>query len=112
MVFKPRLNNREIKSLAKEYRQALEDQNIKIHKMILFGSYAKKSFRDWSDVDFLVVSSNFGKKNSFDEQVEVNLIAKKISPLIEAHPISKIEFNKPNSSWLVDAKSYGFELTF
>ena len=110
MLFKPRLNNREIKSLAKEYRQVLEEQKTKVYKIILFGSYAKKSFRDWSDVDFLVVSSNFGLKNSFDEQVEANVIAKKISPLIEIHPISIKEYNKPISAWMIEAKQYGKEL--
>lgn len=110
MVFKPKLNNREIKNIAKEYRQALEEQETKVHKIILFGSYAKKSFKDWSDVDLLVVSSSFGQKNSFDEQVEANIIAKQISPLIEVHPISIKEYNEPISAWTIEAKKYGKEL--
>ena len=110
MVFKSRLNNREIRSIVKDYRQALENDNFNVEKIILFGSYAKKSIKDWSDLDLLVVSSNFGHKNSFDEQVEANIIAKKISPLIEVHPISVKEFNQPISSWVIEAKRYGQEL--
>lgn len=110
MVLKPRLNNLEINRLANQYRQALEKDNLKVNKIILFGSYAKNKNRDWSDVDLLVVSPSFAKKNLFKERVKINLIAKKISPLIEAHPVSDKEYNAPESSWLIEAIKYEVEL--
>lgn len=107
MVFKAQLGKEEIKKIAREYRKELERAGYSIKKIMLFGSYSKGTIHDWSDVDFLVISPNFDMKNDFDERVKINVIANKISPLIEAHLTSFEEFSQPESPWLVEAKKYG-----
>jgi uncharacterized protein len=37
----------------------LEENRIHIIKTILFGSYAKGNFNEWSDIDLSLVSNNF-----------------------------------------------------
>jgi len=46
-------------------RGFLQVRNISIHKIILFGSYAKKSFSNESDVDIAIVSEDFAGKDVF-----------------------------------------------
>lgn len=111
MVFKEKLTKKEISQIAGNYKQALTERGIKVKKLILFGSYAKGVEHDWSDVDFVVVSSSFGKKNPFDELTNINIIANEISPMIEAHPATPREFELGDSPWLAEAKKYGREIT-
>lgn len=110
MVFRARLNKKEINQLAKDYKLALEKSGYPVEKLILFGSYSKGKVHDWSDLDFLVVSSFFDKKNDFDVSTKVNIIGAEISPLIESHIASIKEFNKPDAPWLQEAKRYGKEI--
>lgn len=111
MVFKEKLTKKEIGQITSDYKQALTEHGIKVKKLILFGSYARGVEHDWSDVDLVVVSPSFGKKNSFDELVDINVIANKISPMIEAHPATPREFALGDSPWLAEAKKYGKEIT-
>ena len=110
MVFKEKLTKQEIKTVSIDYKEKLRENGIKVKKLVLFGSYARGNERPWSDVDFVVVSPSFGKKNSFDELVEVNIIATKVSPMIEAHPATPKEFENGDSPWLAEAKKYGKEI--
>lgn len=106
MVFKAQISKKEIKRIAREYKKELEKAGYAVKKIMLFGSYSKGTIHDWSDVDFLVISPNFDTKNDFDERVKINVIANKISPLIEAHPTTFEEFSQPESPWLIEAKKF------
>jgi len=112
MVFKEKLNSREVREVGEAYKQALKKYGIKVEKLILFGSYVRKNELPWSDVDFAVISSDFGKDNSFDELTQANIIANEISPMIEAHPATPQEFKNGDSPWLAEAKKYGKEIQF
>ncbi len=41
------------------YLDELSKNNIKVRKAILFGSYAKGNYNEWSDIDIAVVSDSF-----------------------------------------------------
>jgi|SRR3989344_3590027 len=73
--------------LANKYKRALLESGVPVDKLILFGSYAKKTARYDSDLDICVVSPKFGKK-PFDEMIALGRIALKIDSLIEPHPFS------------------------
>jgi len=45
------------------FRLALESKGIRIHKLILFGSYAQGKAAEGSDIDVLVISDDFSGKN-------------------------------------------------
>ena len=110
MVFKEKLNEYEVKRVGMEYKQALKKHGISVEKLVLFGSYARNGEFPWSDIDFVVVSSDFGKNNSFDELTRANIIANEITPLIEAHPATPSEYENGDSPWLAEAKKYGREI--
>lgn len=48
------------------FKKALESRGVRIDKLILFGSYAKGTQREWSDIDIVVVSDDFAGKNYWD----------------------------------------------
>jgi predicted nucleotidyltransferase len=49
----------DIKKSIIKYLNGLENSNIKIEKAILFGSYAKGTNNEWSDIDIALISKNF-----------------------------------------------------
>ncbi len=51
----------EIKKVAKEYKEELKRHNIRITKLILYGSYAKGNPKFYSDIDLVVVSPDLAK---------------------------------------------------
>ena len=52
-----------------QFLNILEKNNIHINKAILFGSYAKGTFNEWSDIDIALVSDNF-QGNRFLDKAE------------------------------------------
>lgn len=84
MVRKSLLNDTP-KNLIRKYREVLKREGIPVEKIILFGSYAKKKAKPWSDVDLCVVSKLFGK-DSYDEMVRLKKLTSEIDPMIEPHP--------------------------
>jgi len=48
----------EIKKAIKEYRDELKRHNIRISRMILYGSYATGHPKAYSDIDLIIVSSD------------------------------------------------------
>jgi predicted nucleotidyltransferase len=87
MVFKAILTKSDVKKIAAEFKKALSGAGIRINQLILFGSYALGKPHPWSDVDFCVVSSQFGKR-VYDDLVKVSKIGKRVNYLIEAHPMN------------------------
>jgi predicted nucleotidyltransferase len=51
----------EIKKVVREYRDELKRHNIRITKMILYGSYARGHPRPYSDIDLVVVSPDLAR---------------------------------------------------
>jgi predicted nucleotidyltransferase len=45
--------------IIKRFIDELEKNNIPIKEAILFGSYAKGNYHDWSDIDLALVSDAF-----------------------------------------------------
>lgn len=70
--------------LVKKFIERLAQDNIRINKAILYGSFAKGSNDEWSDIDLAVVSEDFIGNRILDRErmiksiVDVNT---NISPL-------------------------------
>lgn len=81
-MVKKRIRN--LKPVINAYIRLLKEQ-IPVHMVILFGSYARKAPRDWSDIDLVVISSAFhgGTK---EDHLLLSRIARKVTPQIEAIP--------------------------
>ncbi len=52
-------SQQDIKHLLNNYRQKLEAANIKINDIYVYGSYAKGTQHEYSDIDICVVSPDF-----------------------------------------------------
>ena len=71
--------------IIKAYKKNLEENGIKVEKMILFGSHAKGTAKPWSDLDLCVVSKQFGK-NYHEELVRLMQLTNSVGLIIEPHP--------------------------
>ncbi len=61
------------KSLIKKLRRFKDNANkeIRIDKLILFGSSASRKTHRWSDVDLIIVSPDFRRMNFFQRGVKM-----------------------------------------
>ncbi len=79
------------RTISKEIMQVIEkyidkiSQYYKIEAIILFGSYAKGTENDNSDIDIAVISSDF--KNIIQDGADLIGFTWKIDTRIEPHPI-------------------------
>ncbi|MCX6155306.1 MAG: nucleotidyltransferase domain-containing protein [Candidatus Kapabacteria bacterium] len=69
--------------------------NISIDQAILFGSYAKGTNHEYSDIDLAVVSDNFEGIRFFDNVKLINA-ALKSSIDLETHPYRPEDFKEDN----------------
>jgi uncharacterized protein len=79
-----------IKSI-KNYISFLRKNNIDIKEAYLFGSYAKGTFDEESDIDLALVIGNL--INKFEMQVKLMVLRRKNESIIEPHPFSEEDFN-------------------
>jgi len=73
-------NISKIKKIVKEYKKELSRHNIRITKIILYGSYAKGHPKPYSDIDLIVVSKDLAKfsplkRQEFLAQLTMNIDA-------------------------------------
>ena len=81
-----------VKESIDKFINALEKNNIPIVKAILFGSYAKGTFDDWSDIDIALVSKVF-VGNRFRDRSKIRPIKLSVSSDIEVLPYRPQDFN-------------------
>ena len=103
------LTKKEIKKIIFEYKELLKKEGVEFNEVYLFGSYAKRHPRDWSDIDVAVVSKRFGR-DSFKEQLLIDRIADKVSYAIEPHPFHPRDLKDKWSSLAFEVKEHGLLL--
>ncbi len=74
-----------IEKIIKNYIRTLEEHNINIDKVYLFGSYARNTAVEDSDIDIAVVSNNFSGDRFSDRRLVVPL-RRKIDRRLEPVP--------------------------
>ncbi len=85
----------EIIEIIKQFIIEAKLDNINIQKAILFGSYAKGTFNEWSDIDLAVISDDFAgirfKDNMLlsDSRLRTNIN-------LETHPFRNEDFTTDN----------------
>ncbi len=92
------LSPREIKTIIKSLVNDLEAQEIRVEKVILFGSYAHGTPREFSDIDIAVISPSFANKNIFKIQEDLARILSKYLSRVEPIGYSPDQFNQPDST--------------
>ena len=77
-----------------KYADFLKRRIPGIKKVFLFGSYAKGTFGEDSDMDLAIVFERL--PDTFEMRVELMKIRRKFDTRIEPHPISEADFNLSN----------------
>jgi len=97
-MVKKRIKN--LKAILKKYRELLEEQ-IPVEQIILYGSYARGTPRDWSDIDLIVVSPAFhgGTKEDY---LLLSRTARKVTPQIEAIPLKPEDIKNCEAGDFID----------
>ncbi len=92
-----------------EFLRLLKQEGLKISRVILFGSYARGSAHFDSDIDIVIVSTQFGK-NIAEEMMFLRKLALKIDSHIEPVPLSPGDLNDRYSTFIQEIKRYGKNL--
>jgi uncharacterized protein len=78
--------------ISKEYLQKLQSENLNFSEAWLFGSYARGSQNENSDIDIAIVLKE-NIKHTFEIEVKLMVMRKGEETLIEPHAFSKEEFD-------------------
>jgi len=85
----------EIKNKINKYLNELKKNKIPIKEAILFGSYARGTQKERSDIDIALVSEIFSG-NRIEDKDKICHITISVSSEIEVIPFSPKDFNKNN----------------
>ena len=83
----------EVKKLIRQYINKLEDNNIHIIQAILFGSYARGTQQEWSDIDLALISDVFEGSRILDRS-KIRRITLSVSSSLEPIPFRPEDFNQ------------------
>jgi len=84
-------------------------QKYKVEAIILFGSYAKGTENEDSDIDIAIVIDKF-KDNIIDEEVEFMKIRKGIDYRIEPHIIRTEDYKKVSTPFVKEIIDTGIKV--
>lgn len=87
------MNKRGALEIAKRFVNSLPAKYA-TRQAYLFGSYAKETAHEYSDIDIALVLPKYS--NAFDARVALMKLSRKIDLRIEPHPIKEKEFNNSN----------------
>ena len=92
-IIRKRLSNREkVITDAKNFIKCIS-RILKVKDAVLFGSYARRDFNIWSDVDILIIVKNDLPSNPLD-RIELVIECLKKYPFIEPITLKDDEYRK------------------
>lgn len=100
------IRNKQVKEEINNFVHLLQREQIKISRVILFGSFAKGKQKDYSDIDLAVVSPNFGRDTHKEMMFLVNL-SSRVSNRIEAIPVAEKDMQMKYHPLIGEIKKYG-----
>ncbi len=100
--------NKEIADIVDKYI-AIVKENYDVVAIILFGSYAKGTEHEDSDIDIAVITDDI-KTDTFDEEVKMTLLRRKIDSRIEPHIISINDYENDETPFVVEVKNTGIKV--
>ena len=100
--------NKEIADIVDKYI-AIVKENYDVVAIILFGSYAKGTENEDSDIDIAVVTDDI-KTDKFDEEVNLTLLRRKIESRIEPHIIKVEDYENDETPFVVEVKNTGIKV--
>ena len=100
--------NKEIADIVDKYITIVKE-NYDVVAIILFGSYAKGTEHEDSDIDIAVVTDDI-KTDKFDEEVKLTLLRRKIDSRIEPHIIKVEDYENDETPFIVEVKNTGIKV--
>ena len=100
--------NKEIDNILDKYI-AIVKENYDVVAIILFGSYAKGTENEDSDIDIAIITDDI-KTDKFDEEVKLTLLRRKIDNRIEPHIISINDYENDETPFVVEVKNTGIKV--
>lgn len=100
--------NKEIADIVDKYI-AIVKENYDVVAIILFGSYAKGTEHEDSDIDIAVITDDI-KTDKFDEEVNLTLLRRKIDSRIEPHIINVEDYENDETPFVVEVKNTGIKV--
>lgn len=85
----------EIISLIEKFIKLVKEENIVIEKVILFGSYAKGTNREDSDIDLAIISPDFEERDCIEVMELLLAKANLLNADIQTIPFSIEEYKEP-----------------
>lgn len=97
----------EIMQSIKKYIKKISEY-YKIDAIILFGSYAKGTENEDSDIDIAIISEDF--EDIIEDGAKLIGLTWKIDTKIEPHPITKEDFENSSNPFVKEVMDTGIEL--
>ena len=83
------------------YLNYVHAQGIPVSYGILFGSYAKNTANQWSDIDLLVVSPRFDEAHTTEDYERLWMYAARTNKRIEPIPVGEKQFETDRDSMII-----------
>ncbi len=100
--------DREIIDIVNEYIEIVS-KNYDVVAIILFGSYAKGTQREDSDIDIAIITDDI-KTDKFDEEVNLMQLRNDIDYRIEPHIISISDYENDETPFVIEVKNTGIKV--
>lgn len=84
-------------------------KKYKIKTIILFGSYAKGTENEDSDIDIAIITDDI-KKDRFDEEINLMKLRWDIDLRIEPHIISVADYENNENPFVIEVKNTGIKV--
>ena len=84
-------------------------ERYKVKTIILFGSYAKGTEHEDSDIDIAIITDDL-KKDKFDEEINLMQLRWDIDLRIEPHIISISDYENNETPFVVEVKNSGIKV--
>lgn len=102
-----KMDKNTIREIINNYLDKLKSNNVKFEKVYIFGSYAKNTATENSDIDIAFVFNKIDEK--FKLQLKLMRLRRGIDLRIEPHPIDIKNFNY-NNSFANEILMHGIEI--
>ena len=86
--------NSSIENIVKKYAELVK-QELNVSSIYLYGSYAKGTYSEDSDIDIAVIGENF-IGDPIEDTLQLMRIRRKVDNRIEPHPFKSSDFDLTN----------------
>ena len=104
-----RVINKEIMDIVDKYVQVILE-NYEVKTIILFGSYAKGTYNEDSDIDIAIVTDDLKCNDVFDELLNLKKLRRKIDYRIEPHLFEVADFDNVETPFIQEVISTGIKV--